>query len=197
MNMTFTPSRLTSLLHVGLLTLLTCLPVVTAFAALRAATVTISAREQTQIGATFWEAFRAHLRIGGKVQLLWTAAVVLGAVDVVAALFAVSSLRSVVAAAGAMVIVTAIALLPYLVLSCRPQLPLRQVARDAVARAGFRPAVAVALSVLTVATVAMAVVLPYGLPLYLGGWALICTAVVQRGDDAVSQRSGVRAGVAA
>lgn len=187
-------SRIVTLAYVGLLTLLACLPLVSAFAALRAASIVLADPDQTGISSTFWEEFRSQLRLSGLVQLLWTAAVTLAIFDIVLAIIAVSPMRSAVAVAGAIVLVTAVALLPYLIVSCRPGLGVRQVFRGAVVRAGQQPAVTAATTVITVLIAGMAVVLPYGIPVYVGGWAALCIAVGRRAENAVTRRTGLEVG---
>ena len=89
---------------------------------------------------------------------------------------------------------TAVALVPYLVLSSGPPRSLRDVLRAAVVRAGRRPAITLALMALTAVIAGMAVTLPVGLPLYLSGWATICVLVVERGDAAAVRRIRPAAG---
>jgi uncharacterized membrane protein YesL len=187
-------SRAITLAYVGLLILLSCLPVITVFAALRAGTVVVTDREQTDTGSRFWSALRSHLAVCTRLQLVWMAAVGLALFDIGLALVATSPLRPAVAVAGACVLVTAVALVPYLVLSSGPTHSLRDVLRAAVVRAGRRPAITLALTALTVVVAGMGTALPLGIPLYLSGWAAICVLVVERGDAAAVRRIRPAAG---
>lgn len=187
-------SRAITLAYVGLLILLSCLPVITVFAALRAGTIVLADRDQTETGSRFWSALRSHFAVCTRLQLVWMAAVGLAVFDIVLALVATSPLRSAVAVAGGCLLVTAVALVPYLVLSSGPPHSLRDVLRTAVVRAGRRPAITLALMALTVVIAGMAVALPVGLPLYLSGWATICVLVVERGDAAAVRRIRPAAG---
>ena len=94
-------SRAITLAYVGLLILLSCLPVITVFAALRAGTVVLAGRDQTETGSRFWSALRSHFVVCTRLQLVWMAAVGLAVFDIVLALVATSPLRSAVAVAGA------------------------------------------------------------------------------------------------
>lgn len=179
--------RIADLTILGLLTLLACAGVITGLAGLTATAAALTGNAGTGAVVTQWlRALREHWRPAMALQLMWLGGAAVGLIDTSSALRTggvsgpLGWAAVPVLAAGALLLITAIALPPYLALF-QATAPARwpTTLRRACITAAARPVTAGAVVVLSALGLTLAVALPILGPLLVGVHLLVCITAVR------------------